>query len=288
MCSNRIKQYIDKLVNEAEVIGRFAIKDKNEFVKKYVSNEWKRFIEHELTTKNPDQLLEDYIEYFKSIQLPTHTIKKDELFYRARLGYNRLIGSDDDHNREFIVPYYGKDIQAPPPLFSTGGRFNREGTSYLYLSDTVETCLAEIHLQVGQICSVGKFKSTKTIELIDLTNIENDLKISLWANIFTEPISSDKKNRYNITRFLAEVLKHINKYGIYFESIQSKGNNIVCFQPDIFKSVQFSEKTYIAQKIAYEFEEFNDAIKEFSERQYYSSLTPINDDEEEEQANKFN
>lgn len=30
------------------------------------------------------------------------------------------------------------------------GRFNRQGIFYLYLVDALETCLAEIYLQIGQ------------------------------------------------------------------------------------------------------------------------------------------
>ena len=56
-----------------------------------------------------------------------------------------------------------------PPVYTAGGRFNRQGISYLYLADTIETCLAEVHLQIGQNCSVGKFKCKQEIEVIDLT-----------------------------------------------------------------------------------------------------------------------
>lgn len=55
----------------------------------------------------------------------------------------------------FILPYYKNEIESPPPIYTTGRRFNRDGISYLYLADTIETCLLEVHLQIGQNCSIG-------------------------------------------------------------------------------------------------------------------------------------
>lgn len=63
-----------------------------------------------------------------------------------------------------------------------------EGISYLYLADTIETCLAEVHLQIGQNCSVGKFKCKQEIEVIDLTKFNGDLEMEIWLEIMTQPV----------------------------------------------------------------------------------------------------
>lgn len=264
---NILEDKINMVVSCAEKLKPFSKGDCfYEIKKEYINRKIKEIVENDFLSKNPEELLNEYVQYFKQKNIPTIKIKNGKEYYRGRVGYKSLFGSDGDLNRNFILPYYGKDIMAPPPLLSLGSRFNREGTSYLYLSDNIETCMAEIHSQVGQLCSIGIFKCKNEIEIIDLTTIRDNIEMEVWLGILTQPVYGDIHNIYNITKFLADVLKKINENGIMFKSVQSSGINIVCYKPDSFELVRFSEKLYSVKKIGYTYEPFKDSIEQYANR----------------------
>jgi hypothetical protein len=285
-----VKDEIKIIISQANKLLKYSTQNISDFELKkyYMRKEFETFIRNDFMKRNPEDMMNEYVEYFKDKKLLMHQIAKGTSFFRARIGYETLIGSEGDHDREFIIPYNKCDIFAPPPLISIGARFNRDGISYLYLSDEIETCLAEVHIQVGQICSVGEFICQQDVNFIDLTYNQDDLEIALWTDLLTQPIHSDVKSKYNITRFLADVLKQINGNGLFFKSVQSTGNNIVSFNKGIFELKTYSERTYIAKKIKYDFEPFKDAVAELSERKSFDSLLNINDDYDEKQEQKFN
>lgn len=208
----------DKIENAKRRAGALAnctVEKHKEFVWNYsFQSDLQQIVNTDLMHSNPDNLFEEYKEYFKPKALPTKIIDTDTVFYRGRIGNEVIYGAEDDYNRSFILPYYQNGIEAPPPIYTTGGRFNREGISYLYLADTIGTCLAEIHLQIGQNCSIGEFKCKKQIEVIDLTKFSNDLEMGTWLKILTQPVHNGTKHIYNITRFLSDIFKSINSNGI--------------------------------------------------------------------------
>lgn len=258
---------IDARKDLAKLIRNMAAPGKEDEVESsYFEKEFEELIHYDFMHVNPDNMMKVYSKYFKEKKLPTITIKKGDFFYRARIGYNTVPLAEDDFSKDFIIPYYKNEIGAPPPVLAVGGRFNREGTSYLYLADDIETCLAEVHLQVGQKCSVSRFVCTHNLKLLDLTKFNDDIEMQAWLNILTQPIHSSISYKYNITRFLADVFKKINNKGIYFKSIQSYGNNIVCFDPESFSPVEYSSKIYTASKITYQFDLVKDSVNEYIEK----------------------
>ena len=56
------------------------------------------------------------------------TIKKDEMFWRARIGSGDGLPRHDEGNFIDYVeePFKGKEIEAPPPDKTSGGRINPE------------------------------------------------------------------------------------------------------------------------------------------------------------------
>ncbi len=264
-----IDSRVKAIIKNANNISKCALKEP-EYVKKYyASTEIKRIVETDFMSKNPRNIAEEYISYFANKSLPTRIIHRSEEFYRARIGYKTETGADDDLDKTFMLPYYGTDIMTPPPLLSSGARFNKAGTSYLYLSDEIETCMAEVHLQVGQLCSIGKFRCKQDMEVIDLTAIKNDLEMEVWLEILTQPVYGDNKNRYNITNFISDILTQFNDNGLWFKSTQSKGNNIVCYKPEMFELVQFSEKLFRTKEISYTPVCVEDSIDEFTRREHF-------------------
>lgn len=279
---------IERAKRTAEALANCTREQDKEFVWEYsFQSDLQSIVYDDLMHNNPDNLFKEYKEYFKTKWLPTKIITTNELFYRGRIGNEIIYGAEDDHNRSFILPYYKNEIESPPPIYTTGGRFNREGISYLYLADTIETCLAEVHLQIGQNCSIGEFKCKEQIEVIDLTQFSNDLEMRTWLKILTQPVHNGTKYLYNITRFLADVFKSINNNGIYFESVQSDGHNIVCFNPSLFQLVEYSEKIYAATKIKYNFKQVEDSIREYSKNRRNEYINSYNEYEQEKNEKKF-
>ena len=274
--------------NRANALANCTVEKHKEFVWNYsFQSDLKKIINDDLMHSNPDTLFEEYKEYFLTKKLTTKTIDTNTVFYRGRIGNEVIYGAEDDLNRSFILPYYRNGIEAPPPIYAEGGRFNRQGVSYLYLADTIETCLAEVHLQIGQNCSVGEFKCKKEIEVIDLTKFCGDIEMEVWLKILTQPVHNGTKHIYNITRFLADIFKSINSNGLYFESVQAEGNNIVCFNPALFELVEYSERIYTATKIKYNYQQVKDSIREYAKKSTGKSISSYNEDEDEENNKKF-
>lgn len=279
---------INKAKNMADALANCTIEKYKEFVwKNSFQSDLENIVNDDLMHNNPDSLFKEYMEYFKTKALPTRLVDTETVYYRGRIGNEVIYGADDDYNRSFILPYFQREIEAPPPIYTNGARFNRQGISYLYLADTIETCLAEIHLQIGQNCSIGEFKCKERIEVIDLTKFDEDIEIETWLRIMTQPVHNGTQHIYNITRFLADVFKSINNNGIYFDSVQAEGHNIVCFEPSHFQLIEFSEKIYTATKIKYVYQQVEDSIREYSKSENYQNVNSCNEYEDEKKEEKF-
>ena len=284
----RLSDKIEQSKRMAEALAQYAVGEHKEFVWNHIfQSDLQKIVNNDLMYNNPSNLFEEYKEYFKTKALQTKIIDTGTVFYRGRIGNEIIYGAEDDYNRSFILPYYQHEIEAPPPIYTTGGRFNREGISYLYLADTIETCLAEVHLQIGQNCSIGEFKCKEQMEVIDLTKFSNDIEMETWLKILTQPVHNGTKHIYNITRFLADIFKSINSNGIYFESVQAEGHNIVCFDPSLFHLVEYSEKIYAATKIKYNYQQVEDSIREYSKNGKSKYISSYNEYEDEKNEKKF-
>lgn len=285
---NLSKRITDSKKAADAIVNRCTVEKHKEYIREqsFQAN-LEKIVNDDLMKNNPDKLFAEYKKHFETKKLPIKTINDDTVFYRGRIGNEIIYGAEDDLNRSFILPYHKSEIEAPPPMYAKGGRFNRQGISYLYLADTIETCLAEVHLQIGQNCSVAEFKCKKQIELIDFTAFSDDLEMRTWLKILTQPVHHETEHLYNITRFLADVFKDINSNGIYFESVQAKGNNIVCFNPSLFQSVEYSEKIYTATKISYDYCQAEDSIREYAKSKKKRNISSYNERESEKEEMKF-
>ena len=215
-----------------------------------------RSLEEDMYWNNPEDIFEKYYQYISSLPLPRKSIEKGQQFFRARKGCIHLQGEREHCKIICKYPYYGKQIQAPPPLLATGGRFNREGTSFLYLASSEETCVAEIHLEVNQICSIAKFHCLRKGEYLNLRPRRESCspEVKELYDILTQPIHSEIKNKYFVTQFLSDSIRRLNFRGIIFESTQSDGENIISYYPSDYAMVEFSEKMYRAVKVEYSIE----------------------------------
>lgn len=267
MLKNKIERLLINAKKAKERYSGFSETVLSEFL----ISELKKIVLADMTEKNPDELFDSYYEFFSSINIKNKIIEKGEIFYRARVGYVEIEGADDDCDKIFKVPFFKKDIEAPPPIRTQCARFNGGGTSFLYLADNEITSVAEVQAQVGHICSIGEFVCEEDTKFIDLIESELLDEFGIWKILLTMPITREEAYLYNVTSFIASVLKKINGNGIIYPSIQTDGNNIICFKKSLFSLKQFSERTKIVSKVNYEICDWNNDIEIYgrSNRSFY-------------------
>lgn len=214
----------------------------------------------DILNHNKETIVDKYYNHFKSYSIEKHLIPKEEKFFRARKGYIEL--ENKSFEQIYKIPFFGKNIAAPPCRVATEQRFNKAGTSYTYLGDSKETCFYELRPQVGNYISVGNFKFTDDVSAIYLNN-ENDL--SIWYKIITEPACDKTFNYYIVTQFISDVMRKVfNVQVLKYESIQYDGYNLVCFNNDKLKFVDYSDSLYYVNKSknGYKFEKVDDFYDE--------------------------
>ena len=101
---------------------------------------------------NPElRIFDTYIEHLEDFEV----VKENNTFYRARKNEKEKSFSHDD-------------IKAPQSHLSKSGRLNPVGISYLYLSDSPETCCAEVRPWVGAKVTVAEFYLVRDLIMKDL------------------------------------------------------------------------------------------------------------------------
>ena len=257
---NRLSKSIDSIAKNMEnireqflpifkKIGQWA-EEYSDF-EEYILSEWNQ-LDDELKTKNRYFPESNFIEIFKGFCIPEYlysTVNIEEELYRARI-YNRH--EDTEEKDENFQGYGKKGSDAPPSSYSTTGRNNPNGISYLYTAQDLDTAISEIQPNVGQVVSVAKIRATTEIRIFDFEKIfdnqnseedsheefEEKAKNSLYAvirfysimsKIFSTPSRGDSTNYY-ATQYISEFIKKEGFGGIRFKSSSNTGgSNIVLF-----------------------------------------------------------
>ncbi|NLK85596.1 MAG: RES family NAD+ phosphorylase [Aeromonadales bacterium] len=237
-------------------------------------------LEKELSKKNYYEVIDDYMEIIKKhlSKVILNELEDDEL-YRARIGFNtKIVDAEGDlENRKISFPYIKDELEAPPPMKASSGRFNKLGCSFLYLASDKETAIAEIKPDPGQICSVGTFKIIEKKQFIDLRKraidsipVEDGLEtknlIDSFARLFSEAVPKEETHKYFVTQFLSEIFRTLGYSGIMYDSPQNDGEgyNVICYYPDMFRLIENSEEMFKIEKVKYK---ISDAL--FDERKKY-------------------
>lgn len=222
-------------------------------------------LEQKLLTNNPYSIYDEFYTIFDNSRdmFPIRLIEKDKAFYRARIGKMEVPGSIDDHDTHFSVAFFGNNITAFPPIFAKGGRFNREGHSFLYLSSNIETCMAELRAEVNQICSVGILTSNCESIFIDFTQEFENETLQYLKHLLLDPVHSEIKHRYLISQFISDIFRKMNYQGIVYNSTVSSGENLVCFNVNDFSFKPFSENMYKTTKVQYSISKIDDSYKKY-------------------------
>lgn len=236
----------------------------------------------DILTNNKDDIFDIYLEKFKSaIKLHTLSIAKETVYYRGRKNLDTFKVAIDDFDTQIEVPFFKRAISEPPIEYAYGSRFNADGVPYLYLTSNFETSMSEIRLKQNEICSIAEFKCTKNATYIDVTQMNGDLP-ELY-NMLMEPVIDDSSKIYKVTQFLSDIFKEIGYAGIVYNSTISTGCNVVCFYPEYFQFILYSEKAFKGindgtGKITPV--DLMDEFKRYPE--YRKEMYSFNDDEEKE------
>ena len=176
-------------------------------------------------------------------------------FYRARITNNN-------------IGYAPTEMSAPPPDKRSAGRINPEGIGVLYLSSDDHTVLNEVRANAFDYVSIGTFKLTEDIKVVNLSGISKTSpflyqgELERYAankNVFQEiaieiakPLRrSDSLIEYLPTQYIAEFIKSQGYDGVeYASTLREGGYNIAVFDELLLECM--SVNTVEIAKIQYE------------------------------------
>ena len=172
-------------------------------------------------------------------------ISSGTTLYRAQLGAERKMEIPlAEHLGEFSlfesIRPFSPERMKPLPHSAMEGRVNPKGIPCLYLADRADTAMSEVRPWRGAFVSIGTFKTTRDLMLVDCTKkiagpprVIIDLAPQLataerlesenWfaiATAFAVPVTdADNKAQYAPTQMLAEVFKTLGFDGIKYQSL---------------------------------------------------------------------
>lgn len=190
------------------------------------------------------------------LQYLEYKIPKNKYFYRARNSYKG-------------EKYQINDLGLPPRDKTQNGRANPVGISYLYLASNLKTSISEIRPSLLDRVTVGKFRITKDLIVIDLRHIspfyfaldedfENllrDIKyLAKLGSALSKPLNPlDTNLEYLPTQYLCEFIKRNDWDGVLYKSALSDGFNLALFTED--KVECKSTTLHQIQSVGYDFKQ---------------------------------
>jgi RES domain-containing protein len=269
-------QLLDEIVNahahpkEFETIDVTELwTDRKEFYESSADEKWDILARH-LKRKRRyiiDRSIDEIKEIISLLPEVIYTVEeslaKNKVFYRARIG-----GITSEMGMR--APYDLGDMGAPSPEMVKAGRANPSGIPFLYLSDSIDTAIAEVRPWKGVLVTVAKFKLQDGIKVVDLTGMEyldtpfgiSDLAIRLYdlqlLNRLGEELStpidpSASDVEYVPSQYLTELIQSLNYKGMIYPSAMADGKNLVLFDEKLAKAS--SAKLYKVENIGYAFRE---------------------------------
>ena len=178
-------------------------------------------------------------------------IEKKRVFCRARISEDRK-------------PHPRSKMGKPPEHKSRDGRANPKGIPYLYLASDPITAISEVRATVGDTVTLGTFRLTEKLNVIDLTNVSIDspfrhefelefyLKhlgfLRVLGDELSKAINPDRDDlRYVPLQYLCELIKNSGFDGIVFRSSVAKGSNLAVFNDKKVRCVLTEQ--YMVEKV---------------------------------------
>lgn len=207
-------------------------------------------------------------------------IPEGQCVWRAQNGHSwkPLYQHDPDTDEDIHVD----DIPCPFPHArmkpledsASDGRANSKGIPCLYVATNKETAMSEVRPWLGAIVSLGVFKTTKELKILDFsveqgtsnlhfyfTEPTEEEKIkAVWSDIdnaFSKPVrNSDLKSDYAATQIISEFVKSKGYDGIAYKSSLADGHNIVLF--DLNSAEIIGCQIHEVSKVQFEFKKIED------------------------------
>ncbi len=175
------------------------------------------------------------------------------LFWRAQKGCDyRAYYQNDEYMDDLPVPF---DVQRMTPRAgrASQGRANPQGIPVLYVTDDPDTAVAEVRPWIGAEISLGVFKSTQELRILNCAADDRRHFLfleepapeirerSVWADVngaFARPVDpADDTAAYAPTQIITEHFKSRGFDGLCFRSSVGEGRNFALFHPTIAELV---------------------------------------------------
>lgn len=202
------------------------------------------------TTDGTEAVLFQLLEQLK---IP---VNQRESFFRARISES---------------PLGAAQMGCPPRERVTGGRANPLGIPYLYVADSLETCISEVRPSNSSCVYVSEMTPVRELFVLDLTSPrklcsasafgEEQLSaalgflglLELFSNELSKPVRPENGNLdYIPTQFLCEFIKSEAKFdGLIFNSSFGSGKNYVFFDGETLTPAE--PKRYVVNRTVHEY-----------------------------------
>lgn len=198
----------------------------------------------------------------------TH-IECDKVLWRAQLGHNWDPIKEDTVVMDEVPYQYPPERMWPLRDSASEGRANPKGIPYLYMATDKDTALAEVRPWIGSLISIGMFKTTRNLKVVNCAVHKRNTRIyfkqpspsereaAVWADIdqaFSKPVTpSDKTADYVPTQIIAELFKDAGLDGVAYKSALGDGINLVLFDLDAVELLNCS--LYEATSLKFEFKQ---------------------------------
>ncbi len=172
------------------------------------------------------------------------TLKARTIMYRSQLGHDWRSEEDDRGSSYKVECPYGEERMKPLQDRAQEGRANPKGIPVLYLATHEGTAVAESRPWLGGFVSLGHFKLSKKLRVVNLTTEReyglfrnepsDEIKCkAVWASIdkaFARPVErSDDVADYAPTQLIAEYFRELGYDGIAYRSSLGPGHNLALF-----------------------------------------------------------
>lgn len=247
---------------------------------------WLDKLNYFVELNNPYVITKEIEKEIKDLVRPLEEKMLEEILFRARIGINAILIKPDilkEDQHKVVIPYKKAEIGAPKPAIANDGRFNRKGTSYLYLASSMDTAINEIRPSVGHYVSIGRFKINREVKIIDFTKLEfydyafsdnaidKYVKLSHLRKIMSIP-NPDKQ--YTITQCFADAFINLGYDGIkFYSSVADSSYNVVLFHSGNATYIDDSYQAVHINGLKYEYANENMQINE----EYLDEYQDLND-----------
>lgn len=288
-----LEQFEGHIVNYDEEVSLYYGGDRMEaFVQPIKDKHWSwlNSLNEFAKLNNPYYVAKEISNKIRDLVKPLEEKMCGNVLYRARIGVEAILVKPDilkEDTHKAVIPYKGEKIGAPEPSIAGDGRFNRKGTSYLYLASSPETAINEIRPSVGHYVSIGQFKINKEVKVIDFTKLDfydyafSDNAIEEYVKLINlEKIMSipNPDRQYNITQCFADAAMDLGYDGIkFFSSVADSSYNIVLFHRGNASYMADSYQAVHIRGLKYEYVNENMLIKEECVEEYLDINDPDRD-----------